>query len=261
LALSPMPPMCCKACRGYPKAIPAVHNGVTCFLPPPRIKSIYCRGWLNRLTGFRVNGFGFTGFTLAELLVALVIFGLAATFTIPKVLTAVDGAQDKARLKTIVSAISEVVYILSRDTYHRTKANLVRDDLHAKLNAGVFCNSNASSNTQCAPINPGYVHGSSYDWPDGFTMGGAKILWYSGGMPVEDAVTRAPKTVWASGIHFLIDVNGDAEPNLIGRDRLYMMACVDYLDCGGSWWEIKSGKAVPLWNTTDNVALYNSLFQ
>jgi prepilin-type N-terminal cleavage/methylation domain-containing protein len=258
--------MCCKACRGYPKAIPAIHNGVVCFLPPPPcIKSIYCRGWLNRLTGFRINGFGFTGFTLAELLIALVIFGLAATFTIPKVLTAVDGAQDKARLKTIVSAISEVVYILSRDTYHRTNGNLIRDDLHAKLNAGVFCNSNASSNTQCAPINPGYKPGVNHNWDYGFTMENAKILWGLSGVPSEDSTTRAPLTVWGSSLQFLIDINGDAEPNLTGSDRLYVFGCIDYLTCGGTWYVIKSGKVIDLSVYTDNnagnLALYNSLFQ
>jgi prepilin-type N-terminal cleavage/methylation domain-containing protein len=51
-----------------------------------RTNNIYSSGWLNRLMGFRLRGFGFTGFTLAELLIALAILGLIATFTIPMVL-------------------------------------------------------------------------------------------------------------------------------------------------------------------------------
>lgn len=46
------------------------------------------------------------GFTLAELLIALVILGLIATFTIPKVLNSQANSQNIAVTKEIVSAIS-----------------------------------------------------------------------------------------------------------------------------------------------------------
>ena len=46
------------------------------------------------------------GFTLAELLIALVILGLIATFTIPKVLQSQQNAQYKSSAKEVASMIS-----------------------------------------------------------------------------------------------------------------------------------------------------------
>jgi prepilin-type N-terminal cleavage/methylation domain-containing protein len=69
--------------------------------------NIYSSGWLNRLMGFRLRGFGFTGFTLAELLIALAILGLIATFTIPKVLTVQGYSKWNAIAKEDIAAISD----------------------------------------------------------------------------------------------------------------------------------------------------------
>jgi prepilin-type N-terminal cleavage/methylation domain-containing protein len=46
-----------------------------------------------------------TGFTLAELLIALAILGVIATFTIPKVLVAQQSTKDKAVAKEAIAAI------------------------------------------------------------------------------------------------------------------------------------------------------------
>lgn len=46
------------------------------------------------------------GFTLAELLIALVILGLIATFTIPKVLQSQQSSKDKANAKEVAGMIS-----------------------------------------------------------------------------------------------------------------------------------------------------------
>ncbi|HEY9745532.1 MAG TPA: prepilin-type N-terminal cleavage/methylation domain-containing protein [Oculatellaceae cyanobacterium] len=47
-----------------------------------------------------------TGFTLAELLIALSILGLIATFTIPKVLVAQQDMTYRANAKDVAAAIS-----------------------------------------------------------------------------------------------------------------------------------------------------------
>jgi prepilin-type N-terminal cleavage/methylation domain-containing protein len=67
-----------------------------------RTNNIYSSGWLNRLMGFRLRGF-----TLAELLVALAIFGLIATFTIPMVLVVVQQQHLNALAKETASILSE----------------------------------------------------------------------------------------------------------------------------------------------------------
>lgn len=46
------------------------------------------------------------GFTLAELLIALAILGVIATFTIPKVLNSATNSKDTAKFKEAMSAIS-----------------------------------------------------------------------------------------------------------------------------------------------------------
>jgi prepilin-type N-terminal cleavage/methylation domain-containing protein len=69
------------------------------YLQPKRLKSVY----------------GNTGFTLAELLIALAILGVIATFTIPKILTATGTAQIKAVAKETASSISAAYRNYSAD--------------------------------------------------------------------------------------------------------------------------------------------------
>jgi prepilin-type N-terminal cleavage/methylation domain-containing protein len=75
--------------------------------------NIYCRGLLNRLKSFRVKTLDFKGFTLAELLIALVVLGLVVTFTIPKMLTVVGNNQKYAVFKEMISTYETVGYELS----------------------------------------------------------------------------------------------------------------------------------------------------
>ena len=50
------------------------------------------------------------GFSLAELLLALLILGQIATFTIPKVLSAQESSQRKAVFKETISTYSQIIY-------------------------------------------------------------------------------------------------------------------------------------------------------
>ena len=55
------------------------------------------------------------GFTLSELLIALVILGLIATFTIPKVLSSQQDTQFNARAKEFAGFLSEARQVLVSD--------------------------------------------------------------------------------------------------------------------------------------------------
>ncbi len=52
-----------------------------------------------------------TGFTLSELLVSLLILGEIATFTIPKILSAQQNGQNNARAKAVAAMLSEAFNI------------------------------------------------------------------------------------------------------------------------------------------------------
>jgi len=53
---------------------------------------------------------GRSGFTLAELLIALALLGIIAAFTIPKILNATGSAQNIAKTKDIVSSMEQAWY-------------------------------------------------------------------------------------------------------------------------------------------------------
>lgn len=52
-----------------------------------------------------------TGFTLAELLIALLILGEIATFTTPKISSSSQNAQKNAVFKEMIGALSEAMYL------------------------------------------------------------------------------------------------------------------------------------------------------
>jgi prepilin-type N-terminal cleavage/methylation domain-containing protein len=55
------------------------------------------------------------GFTLAELLIALAILGVIATFTIPKILMSQQSGQDNARIKDALAMVSQAYSILKNN--------------------------------------------------------------------------------------------------------------------------------------------------
>ena len=74
-------------------------------------------------------------FTLSELLIALGIIGLIATFTIPKVLHSIDEARDEAILKAEISAIHSVLYAAWLDGSFTNQTDVLRSG----LNVAYFC--------------------------------------------------------------------------------------------------------------------------
>jgi prepilin-type N-terminal cleavage/methylation domain-containing protein len=198
------------------------------FCPPPK-------GWL--------------GFTLSELLVAVAILGLIATFTIPKVLQGIEAIQRKAIFKEDYAALSQ----LSLKYYQEGRSDRLDDYLIANLNAQKVCNNDASSegcrNTTTTP----------YDWVSGWKG----VLMHNGSV-----ITMVPCTAYAcgtKGAQITIDWNGDKLPNhghsgIISNDdiiTLYVYAAEDSsINALQDGFYYQPGKIYP-WQSSGN---YKAIF-
>jgi prepilin-type N-terminal cleavage/methylation domain-containing protein len=74
------------------------------------------------------------GFTLSELLIAIAILGLIATFTIPKVLQSVGNSTNKAIGKETASVISQAYDGLKADSNGSVPNSITAASLVAKIN-------------------------------------------------------------------------------------------------------------------------------
>ncbi len=88
------------------------------------------------------------GFTLAELLIALTVLGVIASFTIPKVLTQMNKQQSDAVLKETVSAMMAIARegVLRGELSNMNNGSYIRN----KLNVIRICSIH-SRNEGCAP--------------------------------------------------------------------------------------------------------------
>lgn len=133
-----------------------------------------------------------SGFTLAELLIALTILGVIAVFTIPKILQAQQDSRNKAVLRETYGALSSIYeegFLKGTMTHGNTVSYLA-----GRLNAVKICPNDA------------YAEGCTgiYNWGPGWggfvLHSGALVMVWQGGS-VED---------------FNIDANGDTPPNTWG---------------------------------------------
>jgi len=180
-----------------------------------------------------------SGFSLAELLLALLILGQIATFTIPKVLTAQQNAQKMATFRQEIATLSELAYLgvlqgkLSADNvyeYYRDNMNYIKK-----------CTTN-STTQGCWDAVQGDGIGSANDTEPGFVAhSGASVVGFDNGGTVEHE-------------QMIIDWNGAKGPNLHGDDQIYLR--IMFEDFGGA----KAGTVVAKPDEPLSVALYNSIF-
>ena len=159
------------------------------------------------------------GFSLAELLLALLILGQIAVFTIPKVLSAQANAQNISVLKETIANINQVVYIgvitreldqSSNGTYVRSHLNLVKE-----------CPTNAT--TQLC-------------WTQGSDSIAAELTQGGGIMHNGATLSGLNNGCCSSGDDydiFAIDWNGPAGPNIQGDDQIRMYYCYGTAGCDG----------------------------
>lgn len=151
------------------------------------------------------------GFTLAELLVALAILGVIATFTVPKILATSQNQQKKAVFRETISAISEAISTGTMSNRLDRNSNFYAH-IANKLNAVKFCPNNAS--TEGCWLNSSWVGEEN---EPGFVM--------HNGVSVAGL-----RTTTAGFDNIVIDWNGPAAPNTEGEDRVFLAVCWDRTD-------------------------------
>ena len=190
------------------------------------------------------------GFTLAELLIALAILGVIATFTIPKILAGSSESQNKALFKETISAINEVVYdgVMSNELYSGM-TGYPDDYVIDRINAIQVCMTDAEAEG-CWDIASG-DHGAE-NHESGFVL--------ATGATVTGIAANNNGTLGAD--RFIMDINGAEGPNTIGEDVIRLEFCYDQT---GSLWGSTScraegtvvGRSLP----AANVTLWRSLWQ
>ncbi len=141
------------------------------------------------------------GFTLAELLIALAILGVIATFSIPKILNAQQNQQKNAIFKESIGAISAAVY-----NYCVMQP--------ANINQYDFMISQVNTVTQCP--NNAYSEGCSPSSTLGEQTGPGFILANGASIAGIDRIILPAN--YTNG--FVIDWNGLNPPNVDGDDQM-----------------------------------------
>lgn len=183
---------------------------------------------------------GIKGFSLAELLISLLILGEIATFTIPKIIAAQQAQQSK-------SLVKEAVGIMA--------GTLQKGIAEGRLNDGSsgddirqYFSSNINSVKVCSN---GIAQGCWAGAWDTYT-----IVLHNGSAIGLGDVCCGLGLFW-----FIIDTNGPQGPNLEGVDQIYMGLNYAKQSVGG-WggWNYRSGEVTVQHSYAASTALYNSLF-
>jgi type II secretory pathway pseudopilin PulG len=143
-------------------------------------------------------------FTVSELLIALGILGLIATFTVPKVLHSIDEASYRTALKEVEGVIQTVANEAYTQGYTGSRFNYYRE----KMNTVKVCTNPNGITQGCMVLPEGSGDISEYNenalvLPSGVTIGAINNNTFRG-----------------SGDGWRIDLNGTKPPNTEGIDIL-----------------------------------------
>jgi prepilin-type N-terminal cleavage/methylation domain-containing protein len=191
-----------------------------------------------------------TAFTLAELLIALAILGVIATFSIPKVLQSQQNNQKQAIFKEIISAFINIQQSSLRDGYSYT-------NFYDSQNAVKHCDIGDATScwTQPEVSVPFPISGFSY----GYVLHNGATAMYtslalSGGAP---AGTQDYEFVE-------VDWNGPTGPNVIGDDQVILIGCLTQPKCTKTTFAgntaVRYGTYESVNSSAANKALYQQIF-
>lgn len=207
-----------------------------------------------------------SGFTLAELLIALALLGIIAAFTIPKVLQSSAENEKVAKLRETVATLEDAWYaaknlnqIVISDTVGNN--NFLFHTIAPRLN----------TTQQSATITPFTVAALMDDPGNGQWMGHpcswdmGYVIFHNGVLIAGLANTNyTPGDLLTTGSTqntlLCIDVNGNARPNLVGQDIVYgtLNPWGDFDTVGGPPFTPSANGKNFLWgNATDDIYNYD----
>ena len=153
---------------------------------------------------------GYAGFTLAEILLTLLIIGVVAALTIPTLITNLNDMQFRSAWKKNYSRISEAIDQIKEQEV------LSNQELNNLLRNTDFFNTTFAEKYRVM-FEPGYNH--SFFYPIKYLNGtdaGEMAQDYSGMFALIDGTIIVDKM--SANDEIFIDVNGGKGPNIIGRD-------------------------------------------
>lgn len=181
----------------------------------------------------------YKGFTLAELLIALAILGVIATFTIPKILQAQQNQKKQAILKETISIVSNLGYTYCQDDIKSTGISIY-DYYASNVNAIKLCPADGIAEG-CLATNSYGAEGveGALTLPSGATIGGLNKSQYLG----------------AEGV--IVDWDGLNGNNTAGDDqlRLYMLTT-----CTGTWNGIRAPRIGASTTDPTSLTMYQAIF-
>lgn len=190
------------------------------------------------------------GFSLAEVLVSLMILGTISAYTIPKVISSNTQGQNSARLKEIIGSLSELTY----------KAMILRDNALTPATFHTYYATNLNVVKSC----PGdIVTQGCWTWAFG-----SPSRFPFQGMVLPSGATLASFNVCCDlgggqlGNGIAVDINGSAGPNVYGKDQIDLVISWGYTDLT-TWapYTYKRGTVSVDWSQPLSVALWDTVYK
>lgn len=186
-----------------------------------------------------------SAFTLAEVLVTLVIIGIVASLTIPNLIQSTRNAGVVAGVRKAQSTLSQAYSsfaadginmdeVFAGDSQYVTVLNRIITKLNVIKNCG-----NGSSGAKCFPDDYIYLNGNPYVFSPAATAilaDGSSIAMNDHAGGCDNHISADPANpLYNSCGAIYIDVNGFKQPNQLGRDLFFFRITRTGVFPYGSW--------------------------
>ncbi|HEY9685832.1 MAG TPA: type II secretion system protein [Coleofasciculaceae cyanobacterium] len=163
----------------------------------------------------------FSGFSMAELLIALLIVAELATFAIPKVLHSQEESRKKAVFREILAGIEQQVYLgVTTKKIYWTGTGYNGSYVGDSLNAIKVCKGGTAEALGCWDASAGTMGYSTFNGAWSYVFSNGAVL-----------IGRGITSNDGGNSFMYLDWNGTLSPNQVGEDQIGVFACYDTTDC------------------------------